>query len=436
MGNVIRRSTTRRRGGKSVDHPIVRHRLHRYLPRTPPAVAERVLVKLAAAQLHKPNPDLFDSAVVGHSSEAWSKHLGIPPDTLLGHRVGRALQLRLAGLGSRDVLQQLTSEKLGSYGSLARQIGASLTLLGLLGTVFGLSLALLNIGDTSANIKGVEDLGRLSHALGGTMGGMKTAFGCTLVGLLTAIVLSFLNFGLRRSQSVALGEIEEFTACDLLPAIEKIDPESDNATRAFANVLSKASDDLVRVGAGLLESAREYRSSASEVRETLDRLVGSVSQFSVTIDRVAGNQEEFTKTMTATRDMVAGVGEMVKRSSETLLERSQQYRQDAAAVAEVQKSIVSHHEEFKKLAESMRNTQADSLATALASHERASKELVVRVLNEHLAELKGVVDKHHQSMQEILTQNKDVLKTVSDIMVDARTSMNGKAKAVAAGGVQ
>ena len=164
---------------------------------------ERVLVKLAAAQLHKPNPDLFDSAVVGHSSEAWSKHLGIPPDTLLGHRVGRALQLRLAGLGSRDVLQQLTSEKLGSYGSLARQIGASLTLLGLLGTVFGLSLALLNIGDTSANIKGVEDLGRLSHALGGTMGGMETAFGCTLVGLLTAIVLSFLNFGLRRSQSVS-----------------------------------------------------------------------------------------------------------------------------------------------------------------------------------------------------------------------------------------
>ena len=92
-------------------------------------------------------------------------------------------------------------------------------------------------------------------------------------------------------QSVVLGEIEEFTACDLLPAIEQVDPESENATRAFANVLSKVSDALAQTRLRFARLGQEDpRSSSSEVRETLDKLVGSVNQFSITIDRVVGNQ--------------------------------------------------------------------------------------------------------------------------------------------------
>jgi len=395
---------------------------------------ERALVKLASAKLRSPNREAFGSAVAGYSPESLLKFLGIPSDTLLGHRVGRAMQLRLAGLGSRDVLQQLTGEKLGSYGSLARQIGASLTLLGLLGTVFGLSLALLNIGDTSANIKGVEDLGRLSQSLGGTMGGMKTAFGCTLMGLLTALILSFLNFGLRRAQSEALGEIEEFIACDLLPSIEKIDPEADSASRAFANVLSKVSTDLVKLGSDLLDAAKEYRSSSAEVRATLDKLIGSVDQFTGTIERVGGNQDEFTKTMTATREAVDGVGASVRGSSEVLLQHLQQIRQNVDATSTVQASILSHHEEFKRLAEALRKAQADSLATALNSHEKASKELIDRVLKEHLQELKAMAERHHQSMDGVLKQSNDVMKSVADMVLDVRLNVNGRMKAASAGG--
>ena len=132
------------------------------------------------------------------------KILGVADDSLFGRRIVRMTQLREVGVGSRDVLQQLTSEQMGSYGALARQISSTLTLVGLLGTVFGLSLALVNIGDASTGIKGVDDLEKLSRALAGTMGGMKTAFGCTLAGLISAVMLSFLNHGLRRARSQAL----------------------------------------------------------------------------------------------------------------------------------------------------------------------------------------------------------------------------------------
>ncbi len=161
---------------------------------------ERMLVQRAHAALRRDREGM--PPLGENSGMELLGILGIRHDSLLGHRVLRMTQLRQAGMASRDVLQQLTSERVGSYGALARQIGASLTLIGLLGTVFGLSLALVNIGDASASIKGVDDLERLSKALAGTMGGMKTAFGCTLAGLLSAVVLSFLNHVLRREQSL------------------------------------------------------------------------------------------------------------------------------------------------------------------------------------------------------------------------------------------
>ena len=218
------------------------------------------------------------------------------------------------------------------------------------------------------------------------------------------------------------------------PAIEQVDPESENATRAFANVLSKVSTDLLKLGSDLLDSAKEYRSSSSEVRETLDKLVGSVNQFSITIDRVAGNQEDFTKTMTATRETVDGVGAVVERSSELLLERLQQYRQNAEATAKVQQSMLSHHEEFKKLAEALKKAQTESLASTLAAHEKASKQLVEGVLKANLEELKKLVEGHNKSLDGILVQNREVMKTVSDMVCDVQ--MNGRAKAHSSGGVQ
>jgi methyl-accepting chemotaxis protein len=349
-----------------------------------------------------------------HARATLAEELNIPADTLLGHRVSRAMQLRLAGLGSRDVLQQLTSEKLGSYGALARQIGASLTLLGLLGTVFGLSQALLHIGGAS-DIKGVEDLAKLSQDLGGTMEGMKTAFGCTLMGLLSALILSYFNFGLRRVQSVVLGEIEEFTACDLLPVIEQVDPESDNATRAFANVLSKTSTNLTGLGSDLLDSAQEYRASSSEMRDSIERLVQSVELFSLTINQVAGNQHEFTQTMSSTREAVSSVRDVVQDSSHMLSEKLEQIRYESGVSAKLQQSLASHHEEFKKLAESLRNAQLESVAAALATHERASKQLIEGLLQSHLAELKKVVD-----------GQRDVMRTVSDMVCDVQ--LNGRAR--------
>jgi biopolymer transport protein ExbB/TolQ len=430
---------------------------------------ERRLVQAAAKILHSNSGDAAQAAMPTLSPEAMLTYLRVNDRSLLGHRIKRALQLRLAGLGNRDVLQQVTSERLGSYGSLARQIGATLTLLGLLGTVFGLSVALLKIGDAS-NIKGVEDLGLLSQALGGTMGGMETAFGCTLAGLLTAVVMSFLNFGLRRVQSVVLGGIEEFTTCELLRALEHVDPESENATKAFANVLNDVSEDMVQLSSQLRTAASDYMGGATAMQSTLNVLVGTVNSLSEIVNRMAGNQAEVSETMRATRTALDGVGTIVESSSQLLLERLGQMQQHAAAVGQMQESLLGHHEEFKKTAETMRSTftasmqettkahtesmqqamtahaesirqttttHADSMRQAMAAHAESmqqattaqintNKQMIEEILRKHTEGLKALVDQSQHSLLEILEKNSEMVRAALDIVLDAR--MNKEAQ--------
>jgi ABC-type transporter Mla subunit MlaD len=263
---------------------------------------------------------------------------------------------------------------------------------------------------------------------------MKTAFGCTLAGLLTALTLSFLNYGLRRVQSHVLQAIEEFTACELLRALERVDPESDSATKVFASVLSEVSKDMVSLGEKLQAAAQNYFSGTAAVQGTLEKLASTVETFSATINQVAGNQMEFTQTMKATRDAVDGVGGVVQQSSDLLLQRLELVRQNSETTEKLQQSLLIHHEEFRKLAETVKTANADAVKTALQAHESASKRIVDEILQKHSKELGALLEQSYGSLHTILEQNRSVMTTVSDILLDERLVRNGASK-VAAGGV-
>ncbi len=391
-------------------------------------------VKNAGTRLRDANESDPPGMIPTESPAALTEFLSVPPQSLLGHRISRALQLRNSGLGSREVLQLVTSERLGSYGALARHIGATLTLLGLLGTVVGLSIALMHIGSAS-DIKGVEDLGRLSQALGQTMGGMKTAFGCTLAGLLTAVLLSFLNYGLRRVQSTVLRSIEEFTACELLRTLQRVDPESDNATKAFATVLSEVSKDMVDLGAHLEDAASEYRSGADVVEDSLEKLVKTVDAFSTTIDRVAGNEVDFAKTMSATRTAIEGVGTVVQQCADVVRDGMAQARQSSVETSELQSALLSHYQEFKRLADSIKVMHSDTLKAALSGLEAANKAAVGDVLQQHNRQLAAILDQNQKSIQGIVEQNRTTMLNVAELLLDVRLTKQADGHAVAVGGM-
>src|SRR5206468_4273739 len=127
--------------------------------------------------------------------------LGIPRESLTGRRVERVLQLRSAGLRHPTILRELSADRIAGSGALARYIGAILTLLGLLGTVLGLSFALFNIQEAMGKVGNLSAFPELLRALGQTLLGMRTAFACTMAGLVAALLLSAFNHGVGRVQA-------------------------------------------------------------------------------------------------------------------------------------------------------------------------------------------------------------------------------------------
>jgi biopolymer transport protein ExbB/TolQ len=396
---------------------------------------ERKLVRSASQRLGEVAAAGPEALSAVGSGETVLGYLGVPMRTLLGERIRRIMQLREAGMGNRDVLQQLTTEHIGGYGSLARQIGSSLTLLGLLGTVFGLSLALLSIGDASVGIKGIDDLSKLSRALAGTMGGMKTAFGCTLAGLLTALSLSFLNHGLRRLQSEVVGELEEFLVCRFLPIVEKIDPDADSAAKAFAGVLERVSAQLTTLSENMVGAAEAYRGGSAVVQGTLDKLDRTVSDFSTVMTGVASGQKNFTETMDETRKTLAAVKLAVEQTGTLLGNQVAQVHSDLVEYGEMQRSVMGHHEDFKRLVGEMQKS--------VLGHHEEFKRLVgetQRTLGEALGaavhiqaqesrnQLASLLKGHTEGMQ-------GVMQSVSDLVLDVH-QLNGRAKLAVPAGSQ
>jgi hypothetical protein len=216
--------------------------------------------------------------------------LGVPRKSLVGRRVERVLELRSAGLRHPGMLRELTGDRLAGYGALARYIGAILTLLGLLGTVLGLSFALFNIQEALGRVGDLAAFPELIRALGQTLLGMRTAFACTMAGLVAALLLSACNHLVSRLQARVAADLEELVTCELLVALERIDPGADEAARVFAQLLVDAGRQLTGLREQVTAAAAVYNASSRQMAAATQALGTHVDLFGRSAAEIAAGQ--------------------------------------------------------------------------------------------------------------------------------------------------
>lgn len=379
------------------------------------------------------------------------KFLGLTEGSLTERRIARVLKLRSKGLGQREVLQQLSAERVEGYGALARYLGVTLTLLGLLGTVFGLSLALLKIQGALEGVNNVEGLGELTRALGGTLQGMKTAFGCTLAGMMTAILLSFLNHLTRRTQSGVITSLEEFVVCDLMPKLEGIDPNANEAAKAFASTMQTAGTELDRVRESVAAAAGQFQAGSGILAGVAESMRETVQSFSTSASQIAGNQQalvqalsdmkgsltvmtdSITKQFRDVQEFTVNCNRTLEARLETMskaTEVNENLLTDIKTIAEqFNPAIREYHEHFKGFltqAQSEFSTSLTNLLTEInshykdgvASHIDSSHQTFQESLSQHLSKLQGLVEQNRSGVSTLFDQHQETIKAFSDLVVD------------------
>jgi len=343
-------------------------------------------------------------------------YLGVPEGTLLGRRVFRTIELRKAGLGQRSALQSLTLERVEGYGALARYLATILTILGLLGTVFGLTLAMFRIQGAFTNVNSLQALSQLTQALGGTLEGMKTAFGCTMAGLLGAVLLSALNHNLRRYQSRVVSRLEEFVTCELLPAVEVVDPEANEAAKAFANTLAKSGEQMESVGSGLTAAATAYKTSSELISGSVTSLQNAVKDFSESLNRMSGDQKTFTETMQSTKSAV----ETLQKTLDTQLDAIRSFSEKSHELLETRlKDLENKADTNQQLLNKMGEYHTAFTAFVEKSTtdlQKTMKESVAAITKGVASEVQQLLAHEKKGVEAIVDAQRSALRSFSDMM--------------------
>jgi hypothetical protein len=217
-------------------------------------------------------------------------------ESLLAQRVRVLFRLRLKRIVDVSILRELTGGRVGVLGGFSRFVAGSLTVLGLVGTVLGLSLAVGDLAPLIARIESARDITIFSGQMLHTLAAMETAFSCTLTGLLCAFLLSVTNFVVQRQQSDFFQRLEEFCNLDLVPAILPV--AADDAAEDFSSKLLEAGAKVSHVVEQLDAAAQKFADGGRRIEgvtPNIDNLGNAASQLQRTSDRFAEAVEMISK---------------------------------------------------------------------------------------------------------------------------------------------
>ena len=212
-------------------------------------------------------------------------------------------------------------EEVRSGFNLIRTFVWALPVLGLIGTVIGISLA---VGGFSQFLSGnVEDVAVIKKSLVGVTGGLSFSFLITLEGLLTSLLLMLASSGLQTREEKLYSALQQDIADIFLPVLQKVAPEESTSVsdpeglallrevlrgvaESVLKTVSDASTRLIKVmderESAHYKQSEQWATILNGVMETMTVRMGEVSNKiatsladigNVLIDRVACMQNAF-----------------------------------------------------------------------------------------------------------------------------------------------
>ena len=137
------------------------------------------------------------------------------PNGLVQHRLVLLKRLQLSGEPvDTEVLAAISAETFRDAAPIARWGTSVLVLLGLAGTLVGLSLAVAELSTLLGGGMGTQEM---VNAILATLGRMKVAFSTTLAGVGGAVLVGSVLAMLRHQQSRAIRKLEELSSTQWAP---------------------------------------------------------------------------------------------------------------------------------------------------------------------------------------------------------------------------
>ena len=303
----------------------------------------------------------------------------------------------------------LDQEQVSGRFTLTRYILYLLPVIGFIGTVEGISRALMNI---SKVLPMVKDLDGFMNNLTGVTSALQIAFDSTLLALfLSAALMLVQTLVFRRSEDL-LARIDRWVVDKVLPALG----DEDSLAGELADILGPQMDQLRQQLAAILEPAT--RALEAQAARWGERLGAPIDQFAKSVDRLpialSGVQRgaEAIGKLGGELERIGDAGESLRRGASSLGRIENTLGQKLAAndqLAEIKQGIDKTCVAIEAL--------SHSWTLAYERSSRSTQEQLARTLNS----LKDAIDLLNVSME----QGNALYRNIVKKMFDERPAAHG-----------
>ena len=251
----------------------------------------------------------------------------LTPDSLIAERFEAIEKLRTRQVRvNPNALQQLSLARDEARPGMAvpGAVAGLATMLGLLGTFIGLAVMVQQIQFVLPQSSGSVTVGSWTQSvenISRVLGGIKTAFSSSLVGIVCSILASLVNFRLRTCQALFFERLERFTTEDLLPAaVPTVEDESllDRVSLQLENSFARL-DDIYRQNQDSLQDMTGAQRAFVDIVEEIRKITRS--EASRNLEGVLEQVSQTNRSVLTVADQLPKVVSAVEAGQRRLLER-------------------------------------------------------------------------------------------------------------------
>jgi biopolymer transport protein ExbB/TolQ len=252
----------------------------------------------------------------------------------------------------------------------------AMPILGFVGTVLGISLAVGGFSQFLTTNLDIEDVSRVTSELGNVASGLSFAFDTTLLGLLAGLLANVVSSGVQKKDEHFFTRLDELGLSIVANrqgvlmnsdqarsgAMVETGPEFEREMRAriqelgslitrTQELMSGLGETSARMNSGLGDSMSSVRRTVEELGGNLEgvseALAGSMAEISV---RVTTSQDRYTQSLSGLRDAIDRTQQQTASGAESQATVEQAVRDLSASVAQLGEMLSDFRTEQNALA--------------------------------------------------------------------------------------
>ena len=316
---------------------------------------------------------------------------------------------------NHGVLGEIHAGAASRKAGLSNYILGILIILGLVGTLWGLTTAVIEVQPLLQDIDDLDQLPQISNALQETLKGMGTAFKTTLAGLVTSLGLGALGWLFSLLNSAFLTQFETVVATEIIPHFKQT-PES----------LIESSVDQLQVSVGEFKLAtednvRRMQASIQQLTEkSWDAYLEQQYVIANELREIPGELRESLGGISEYQVLIKSTVESFEKLTENFMTEVSKYQSTVDAVANDFKELTTHSmsqvsEYQKALQEGLENAvpqleaESEALKAAIRESQKSQGEFI-----EHLADILK------RRLQSITDKQQDMVEGLRETVVNIR----------------